>query len=207
MTGKNKKWIKREIEVHRELSAKFGLHQVGRPSIVKLYHVLENSKYLVLVTELCEPLSLHQYVQSQPGGTLSEMDAREFFLQIVTVFDKFRSFGFVHRDAKPSNLFLKTERGKKVIRVGDFGNARKVDDTFFGQEKPMRAFMGNRGTTPPEMFKLMLHEEWPEFPGYTSKVDVYALGIIFFWMIVGCVPFDRHMVNSDIEFARLVLKG
>ena len=74
--------------------------------------------------------------------------------------------------------------------------------------------MGNRGTVPPEQLKLMLRKQlllgrkqWPDLPGYSAKVDVYALGVVLYWMIVNELPFDRNMVVSDEKFAKKVLKG
>ena len=45
------------------------------------------------------------------------------------------------------------------------------------------------------------------YAGYTEKVDVYMLGVMFYWLMCSVPPFDRHSVESDTDMARLVLKG
>lgn len=47
----------------------------------------------------------------------------------------------------------------------------------------------------------------PPYAGYTSKVDVYSLGIVFFWLIAGVPPFNRHDMHDDETFANKVLNG
>ena len=57
---------------------------------------------------------------------MSESEARNFLAQLVSVFVKIHALGYVHRDLKLDNIFIKKEAGKKVILVGDFGQARKL---------------------------------------------------------------------------------
>lgn len=47
----------------------------------------------------------------------------------------------------------------------------------------------------------------PRYPGYTAKVDVYSLGIVFFWILSGKPPFDSRLCDDDTEFANAVLNG
>ena len=52
---------------------------------------------------------------------MSESEARNFLAQLVSVFAEIHALGYVHRDLKLDNIFIKREAGKKVILVGDFG--------------------------------------------------------------------------------------
>ena len=71
----------------------------------------------------------------------------------------------------------------------------------------MKAFHGNQGTISPDMLeckrlrdtKTDLNET--PFPGYNLKVDVYSLGIVFFWLVCGETPFNRKECETDTELA------
>ena len=55
------------------------------------------------------------------------------------------------------------------------------------------------------LFKKLISAQ--PYTGYTAKVDVYELGVLFYWIIASVPPFDRHSVDTDTDMARLVLKG
>lgn len=76
------------------------------------------------------------------------------------------NFGIVHRDLKPSNILLKN----KVWKIGDFGLA--INET----EHIMKTNVGTEGYKSRQI-NLNLN--------YTSKCDVYSLGILFYEMLYG----------------------
>ena len=119
---------------------------------------------------------------NSPNGCLPEHKAKRMFHELVSVLAKMHELGFVHRDIMLSNIFL---REGQVIRVGDLGSATKYKGT------KMQVFNGNQGTIAPEMFlcKLGLCQD-----GYTEKIDVYSLGVLFFWLICGSPLFDIKKV-------------
>lgn len=59
------------------------------------------------------------------------------------------------------------------------------------------------------MYECMRSREAGEPPylGYTAKVDVYSLGIVFFWLVAGVPPFNKAEVNDDLMLAKQVLRG
>ena len=58
------------------------------------------------------------------------------------------SHGYIHRDIKLDNIFLKRDGKRKIVKVGDFGTARKLD----ASGKRMKGFYGNAGSQSPDMF-------------------------------------------------------
>ena len=74
-----------------------------------------------MVLELCEMGTLQDYLYEKKDERLSEREARNLFRQVVSVFAKMHNLGYIHRDIKLDNLFLKKENNKLVIKVGDFG--------------------------------------------------------------------------------------
>lgn len=81
---------------------------------------------------------------------------------MVQVFRDIHRLGFVHRDVKLDNIFLNSYG---VVKVGDFGQARKVDPTG----KLMKSFHGNQGTVAPDMLecKRITEPGKPEYQGYS----------------------------------------
>ena len=68
----------REILVHQELT-RLMPRQIGVPTVVKLYEVLENSKYIVMVLELCGMGTFENYLRTKEGKRLDEVEARSLF--------------------------------------------------------------------------------------------------------------------------------
>lgn len=66
-TDRQKKWMKREISVHTQLSQLFGRSEPGQPSIARLYDAIENPKYIVMIQEVCELGSVLSYIKQQPS--------------------------------------------------------------------------------------------------------------------------------------------
>lgn len=83
--------------------------------------------------------------------------------------------GIIHRDLKPENLLLTSKSPDARVKIIDFGLAKMVHDT------KTRSFLGTRGYLAPEMLRR---------ESYNKAVDVWALGVIVYVLLCGCLPFD-----------------
>uniref|UniRef100_A0A8C6W3P3 non-specific serine/threonine protein kinase n=1 Tax=Nannospalax galili TaxID=1026970 RepID=A0A8C6W3P3_NANGA len=148
------------------------------PNIISLLQVVETEKRTYLVMELVLGQELLQVIQ-KTGGLLEE-EAREIFRQIVRAVGYCHDNGIVHRDLKPENIMI-TEAGK--VKVLDFGFSTQVKP---GQK--LRHHCGSHAYAAPELYL---------FDSYDGpKVDVWALGVILYYMVVGCLPFDAVIVHD-----------
>lgn len=77
--------------------------------------------------------------------------------------------GVIHRDLKPANIFLTTQHGETVIKIGDFGLA-KEEFQQSSSGKPRKP-LGTLTYASPEQIQGSL---------YCDKADIYSLGIILF---------------------------
>ena len=96
----------------------------------------------------------------------------------------------IHRDIKPQNIFI-SESGS--YKLGDFGVAKISDKTATGTTTGTYEYMA------PEVFKIQQ---------YGSRVDVYSLGLVMYWMMnQKCTPFlplpPQIPSARDKESARL----
>ena len=92
--------------------------------------------------------------------------------------------GIVHRDLKPANILL--SHGK--CKISDFGFARSLD---YGDETVLRSIVGTPLYMSPQILK---HQT------YTSKSDLWSVGLIFYELLHGQTPWPAHnetqLINS-----------
>jgi serine/threonine protein kinase len=93
------------------------------------------------------------------------------------------SQGIVHRDIKPENLMLSGDNEVKVI---DFGLSKRAE----GKAKAA----GTPHYIAPEVLD----------GNYTTKVDIWALGVILYVMMCGYLPFDN---DNDQKLFKLIREG
>lgn len=184
------------------------------PNIVQVYDFDVHEDQYFMVMELLEGSSLktilHAYRANGQKMHLGQIT--RILSDVLAGLHYAHSEGIIHRDIKPANIML-TKRGQAVLT--DFGIAQIIGST---QYTVSGALMGTLNYMAPEQG---LH-------GQTDpRSDIYSLGIVFFEMLTGQVPFDAdtplailmkhindplplpHSFNKDIPepFERVVLKA
>jgi serine/threonine protein kinase len=114
-------------------------------------------------------------------GRLSEKAATAVLRGVLAGLQAIHACGIVHRDLKSENVFLVPHaRGERVL-VMDFGLARALDGSVPPATAPTkRMLLGTLDTMAPEQL-----EGQPP----TTLVDVYALGVLLFELLIGRRPF------------------
>ena len=146
------------------------LKHLDHPNIVRLYDVLSTANNIYIITEYCNGGTLDELLKREKR--LPENQAIEVMKDLLHGFREILGHSIVHRDIKPANIFIHEGRYK----IGDFGFAKKVDDL---DEKLMKSIVG----TP-----LYMSPECLENRNYSSKNDVYSLGVIFYKLLYGRTP-------------------
>jgi eukaryotic-like serine/threonine-protein kinase len=139
--------------------------------------------YLVMELLVGEGLSVH--IARGPMDLAVSLDILE---QATAALARAHDLGVVHRDLKPDNIFLINKEGRKnFVKVIDFGLARLARD---GRLAAKGAVFG----TPEYMSPEQARGE-----DATPSSDLYSIGVIFFEMLTGRLPFIARDRDGFIE--------
>lgn len=143
------------------------------PNIVQIYDVGRDNNLYFIVMEYVEGITLKEYIQQR--GRLEWREAINIAIQICSALSKAHSRHIIHRDIKPHNIIMNSDG---VPKVTDFGIARSVSSETATMKIDT---VGSVHYSSPEQVR----------GGYTDeKSDIYSIGVTFFEMITGRLPFD-----------------
>ncbi|KAL7559111.1 hypothetical protein ACA910_017522 [Epithemia clementina (nom. ined.)] len=171
------------------------LRQLDHPGIIRLFDVFISREKIYIVMELMEGGELFDYVVQK--GTLTEEEAARIVRKVTGALVYMHEMNIIHRDLKPENLLLKkkpTAANADVdVKIIDFGLSKAME------EPVARTFLGTRGYLAPEILQRR---------DYTRAVDSWALGVIVFVLLCGCLPFDDDSTvpSDDLVKAKFVLR-
>lgn len=153
---------------------------------------MENgSPYMVM--EYLEGADLAQILERD--GVLSVEDAALYIIQACEAVAEAHSHGIVHRDLKPANLFLAQQPDGSVrIKVLDFGISKVADAQLDHSLTRTSSMMGSPLYMSPEQMRSTRNVD--------LRTDIWALGVIFYEMVTGSLPF---IANSVPELSAKVL--
>ena len=128
-----------------------------------------------LAMELLNGPTLREQVDRK--GPFDPTEAREILGQLTSALAEAHRRGMIHRDLKPENIVLHEERGARVVKLLDFGVAKVID---------LNRTSGT-GTAPVGSPLWMAPEQTSAGNRISPATDVWALGLIAFWMLTGQV--------------------
>ncbi|KAI0943587.1 hypothetical protein AcW1_002719 [Taiwanofungus camphoratus] len=181
----NKKLMEgREYMVRNEIAVLKRVSK-GNRNIVTLHDYFETAHNLYLVFDLCTGGELFDRICAK--GNYYEADAAELVRTIFTAVKYIHECGIVHRDLKPENLLFRTKDEDADIMIADFGLSRVMDEDKFHL---LTEICGTPGYMAPEIFKKI---------GHGKPVDVWAMGVITYFLLCGYTPFDRDSQQQEME--------
>uniref|UniRef100_A0A672QIM2 non-specific serine/threonine protein kinase n=1 Tax=Sinocyclocheilus grahami TaxID=75366 RepID=A0A672QIM2_SINGR len=156
------------------------------PFVVSMFCSFETRRHLCMVMEYVEGGDCATLLKNI--GALPVEMARMYFAETVLALEYIHNYGIVHRDLKPDNLLI-TSMGH--IKLTDFGLSKMglmslTTNLYEGHiEKDTREFLDKQVCGTPEYIapEVILRQ------GYGKPVDWWAMGIILYEFLVGCVPF------------------
>jgi uncharacterized RDD family membrane protein YckC len=165
--------------------------RLQHPNVVTIYYIgrFEGTSYFVMEyvrgKTLAELLKLY--------GPMAWGDALEYVVQTARALATAHARGMIHRDVKPSNILLgETPAGARraEVKVADFGLATSG-------EKPEGHFVGTPYYAAPEQLAGT---------GVDFRSDIYALGITFYELLTGKLPFEADNLDAMAELHRSAVR-
>ncbi len=152
-------------------------------NVVRVFDYEDENGTLAIVMEKLDGIDLTQYIKKH--GALKPEKAVEMMKQILNAFAYAHHNKIVHRDVKPSNVFIETEK-KDNIKILDFGIAKLLEGGAEITRTGM--FMGTPLYMSPEQADDVKHID--------HRSDIYSLGVTFYFMLAGKAPYDASTMSS-----------
>ncbi|PLB40833.1 serine/threonine-protein kinase [Aspergillus candidus] len=173
--------VRNEIAILKRVS-------MGHQNILTLVDYFETMNNLYLVTDLALGGELFDRICRK--GSYYESDAADLIRAILSAVAYLHDHGIVHRDLKPENLLFRTPEDNADLLIADFGLSRIMDEEQF---HVLTTTCGTPGYMAPEIFKKS---------GHGKPVDIWAVGVITYFLLCGYTPFDR---DSNLEEMQAIL--
>jgi len=151
------------------------------PNIVTLYNYFREGDNYCMVMENVEGVTLKHLISST--GPMPEQRAVWILNQMLEAVGFAHKKGIIHRDIKPSNILITKDDNVKIL---DFGIAKILQDKGLTKTGTK---MGTVYYMSPEQIKAVKDID--------HRTDIYSLGITFYEMLSGRVPFN---VDTDSDF-------
>ncbi len=162
------------------------LGKLNHPNIAILYTFFEHEGDWYMVMEFVDGETFENLIKRQ--GAMPVRRALELLDQALQGLEHAHAKQVIHRDIKPGNLMLNSAG---VVKITDFGIARMLGTKRMTQTGTL---IGTLEYISPEQVKGGEPDE---------RSDIYALGVMFYEMVTGRVPFSS---TSDFEIMRAHLE-
>jgi serine/threonine protein kinase/Flp pilus assembly protein TadD len=157
--------------------------QIRHPNVAHVSHYGEQDGEYFYVMELVEGETLEAKVRRE--GPMPLALALEVIEQAARALAAAEKCGVVHRDIKPSNIMLESDpSGALIVKVIDYGIAKILTpEAEPGAEQTQACFIGTPAFASPEQFAPSEQRK------IDTRSDIYSLGVTFWYLLSGRVPF------------------
>ena len=166
------------------------MYKIKHPNIVRLYTHFEDESNCYIALEYIKKGNLYSYTQSMPNKVLDAASTANFVVDLVSSLYYLHNMTppIIHRDIKPENLLL---GNNGHLKLTDFGGSNYLEG------KVRYTTAGTQLYHSPEMLLKK---------GYDTRVDIWAIGVLIFELLVGRPPFvsdGQHSIEDNIVHGRV----
>ncbi|HKV75228.1 MAG TPA: protein kinase [Gemmatimonadales bacterium] len=161
--------------------------RIAHPNVCAIYDFGETAEGLIyLAMEFIEGQSLTDFLHDT--GPLPLPRAAAILSQAADALQAAHDLGIVHRDLKPDNIMISSVRGRDVVKVVDFGIAKATGSDAMSQKVTRTGLVVG---TPEYMSPEQLTGD-----ALDGRSDIYSLGLVFYRMITGVLPFKSDSAQE-----------
>ena len=155
--------------------------KLNHPHIVQIYDAVVEDRYSYIVMEYVEGGTLEQFCQA--GALLEPREVAEVVFKCVRALAFAHALGLTHRDIKPGNILVNSGSD---IKIADFGAAiNRVSD------RTIIANVGSPAYMAPELVTATAQA--------SHLTDIYALGVVMYYLLTGKLPFTGTTTMAAIQ--------
>ena len=188
-TGKES--LKNEISIMRVLD---------HPNVISFHELHETQNSIYLVMELLRGGQIFKLTDNKLTKKKTKFVLKSVLQALSYLDDK----GVIHRDLKPDNIIFKypetNDYSQNIVKLVDFGLS-----TFWDLDSYLFVRCGTPGFVAPEVINVNKNNKSVKF---SPKCDVFSVGIIFYFMLTGIIPYDgdsfkdvlRNNKNAVIDY-------
>jgi len=160
------------------------LDSVAHPAVVNIHDCGETDDGCVFIAlELLQGETLQQLMDRE--GPLEARALVPILRAVCNALAAIHAHGLVHRDVKPSNIFLVEAAGGPVIKLIDFGIAKA---TSLERLTSLGQVLGTPNYMAPEQLAGDLHAD--------ERTDVYAVGVVIYRALAGRSPWTGDRLRA-----------
>jgi len=187
-------------QVERVLQEKEILMKLNHPFLVRLHYSFIDSNQLCMVLDFASGGDLFFHLRKARGGRLHHMPAGFYVAEMVCALDYLHNHDIIHRDLKPENILMGAD-GHLLLTDFGLSKAEVSSEDGLGPEDAATKATSMVGT------KEYVAPEVVQRKPYGKAVDWWAVGILFYELIIGKTPFEGksghifdHIVAEPIRF-------
>ena len=154
---------------------------------VDIYDYYDRDKEFTIIMELCDETLFHLLCRKKKGFSSNEI--KERLLQLNKVFKRMNYYGISHRDIKLNNILIKylnKEKTKYKVLLSDYG----ISNQLYSLTQKFTTHAGSQLIMAPE---ILNDEE------YSSKCDLWSLGIIIFQLYKKDFPYKGTVEKAILK--------
>jgi len=171
---------------------------LNHPFLVRLHYSFLDSNQLCMVLDFAAGGDLFFHLRKAKGGRLHHMPAGFYVAEMVCALEYLHNHDIIHRDLKPENILMGADGH---LLLTDFGLSKadiSSEDGSAVDESRATSMVGTKEYVAPEVVQRK---------PYGKAVDWWAVGVLFFELIVGRTPFEQkaghifdHIVSEAVRF-------
>ncbi|CAK71363.1 unnamed protein product (macronuclear) [Paramecium tetraurelia] len=150
------------------------MKKINDSHVVKLLDVLQSANNTYIITEYCNGGDLREFIKARK--VIPEEEALKILKDLLQGIKALLKQGIIHRDIKPANILIHDSQ----FKITDFGFAKQIDQNL---DTIMNSLVGTPLYMSPQILKR---------GKYSSKCDIWSLGLIMYEMLYGMTPWHSQ---------------